>query len=64
MGIFQSNNINIDNLTIKKQLKINVSNIILLNDERLAISSYNQGMVISRRNEVCSCRSHMFLAFL
>ena len=50
MGIFQSNNINIDNLTIKKQLKINVSNIILLNDERLAISSYNQGMVICECN--------------
>ena len=50
MGIFQSNNINIDNLSIKKQLKINVCNIILLNDERLAISSYNQGMVICKYN--------------
>jgi hypothetical protein len=33
MGNFQSNNINIDNLSIKKQLKINVYNIILLKDE-------------------------------
>ena len=49
MGNFQSNNINIDNLSIKKQLKINVSNIILLKDERLAISSYNQGMVICKQ---------------
>ena len=48
MGNFQSNNINIDNLSIKKQLKINVYNIILLKDERLAISSYNQGMVICK----------------
>ena len=49
MGNFQSNNINIDNLSIKKQLKINVYNIILLKDERLAISSYNQGMVICKQ---------------
>ena len=50
MGNLQRNFINIDNLSIKKQLKFHICNIILLNDERLVISSYNQGLAICKQN--------------